>query len=365
MKVTHIEIFRYSIKMVPFAIATGTMTHAQNTFIRVHTDAGFYGVGECSAFPMIVGETQDTCLLIGRDFAQLWKGKNPLDIENRLQELDHYIAGNSTIKSAFDMALYDIAAKNANQPLYMFLGGEVRSITTDITIGLNNPEKMAEEAYYFVNKKAETLKVKLGKNPQDDILRIAAIRDKIGSEIPIRIDANQGWSFDGAKTALKGLEKHNIQFCEQPMRSHNDYLLPQLRKETSIRIMADESCYNHHDAERLIRNEACDDINIKFAKSGGIHEALKIYQVASENNIPCMIGGMLESRLALSANVHFAYACKNIAYYDLDTCLVGHLEDPIVNGITYSNFDISISDLPGIGADLEDNFLSNCEMWRI
>ena len=78
-----------------------------------------------------------------------------------------------------------------------------------------------------------------------------------------------------------------------------------------------------------------------------------------------MIGGMLESRLALSANVHFAYACPGIEFYDLDTCLVGHLEDPVINGIQYHDFDISIPDLHGIGADVSDDFLSNCEMWRV
>lgn len=365
MKITQIDIYRYSIKMEPFAIATGTMTHAQNTFIRVHTDAGFYGVGECSAFPMIVGETQDTNLLVARDFAQLWKGKDPLDLDARLQELDDYIAGNTTIKSAFDMALYDIVAKNAKVPLYKWLGGEKREITTDITIGLKSANEMAEEALAFVQKKATILKVKLGKIPEEDIERIRKIRERIGLPIPIRIDANQGWGFEEASLVLKSLEEFNIQYCEQPMRVYNDYRVPELRKRTSIPIMADESCYNHHDAERLIRDEACDYINIKLAKSGGIHEALKIYKTAFQHRIPCMIGGMLESRLALSANVHFAYSCRGLSFYDLDTCLVGHLEDPVMNGMVYNDFEISIPDLPGIGADIDENFLSNCEVWRI
>ncbi len=365
MKIKHIEIYRYSIKMVPFTIATGTMTHAQNTFIRIFTDSDIVGVGECSAFPMIVGETQDTCLLLAKDFAQLWKGKNPLDITNRLKQLDDYIAGNATIKSAFDMALYDISAKNANLPLYKFLGGQIRPITTDITIGMNSAEQMATEAYNFVKNKASILKVKLGKVPEEDIERIYKIRDKIGQDIPIRIDANQGWDYESARYVLKKLNDSNIQYCEQPLRSYQDHLVSALRKESSIPIMADESCYTHFDAERLIRDEACDFINIKFAKSGGIHEGLKIHEVASKNNIPCMIGGMLESRLALSANVHFAYACPGIEFYDLDTCLVGHLEDPVINGIQYHDFDISIPDLHGIGADVSDDFLSNCEMWRV
>jgi len=146
--------------MVPFTIATGTMTHAQNVFIRVHTDAGFYGVGECSAFPMIVGETQATCLVMARDFAKLWIGRDALDIEARLQQLNDFAAGNTTIKSAFDMALYDIAAKNAGLPLYKFLGGKRRLVETDITIGIAEPEAMADKALEFQVLGANILKVK-------------------------------------------------------------------------------------------------------------------------------------------------------------------------------------------------------------
>ena len=122
MQITHTDIFRFSIPMVPFAIATGTMNFAQNVFIRIHTDSGIYGVGECSAFPMIVGETQETCLAMAKDFAAIWKGKDPLQIEERLADLHNFTAGNTTIKSAFDMALYDIAAKKADQPLYKYPG---------------------------------------------------------------------------------------------------------------------------------------------------------------------------------------------------------------------------------------------------
>jgi len=365
MQITHIDIYRFSIKMEPFAIATGTMYHAQNTFIRVHTDTGLYGVGECSAFPMIVGETQDTCLVLAKEFSKIWKGKNPLDISHRLQELDDFIAGNTTIKSAFDLALHDIASKHANMPLFEFLGGKKRPITTDITVGIGSSEEMAEKALNFVNNGARVLKIKLGKQAEDDIERIACIREKIGLSIPLRIDANQGWSFNDAATVLKGIEHQHIQFCEQPMRAYNDYMVPQLKQVSSIPIMADESCYNHYDAERLIREQACDLINIKFAKSGGIQEALQIHATAAEHHIACMIGGMLESRVALTAKIHFAYACPNVKFFDLDTCMIGHLEDPVINGVHFEGYDIDLPDLPGIGADVDETFLQKCEKWRV
>ena len=124
MKIIATHIYQFKIPMIPFTIATGTMHFAQNILINITTDEGIIGYGECSAFPMIVGETQQSCYLLAKDFASYWKGKNPLAISERLNELDLIIAGNYTAKSAFDMALYDIAAKAANQPLYAYLGGQ-------------------------------------------------------------------------------------------------------------------------------------------------------------------------------------------------------------------------------------------------
>lgn len=365
MVIKEVEIYRLSIPMEPFVIATGTMNFAQNTFIRIYTDTGLYGVGECSAFPMIVGETQNTCISVAQDFAKILKGKDPLAISDRLADLDLYIAGNTTIKSAFDIALHDLAAKHANVPLYKYLGGNRRDILTDITVGISSPEEMAVKALAFKNDGASILKIKLGKQPQEDIARIATIRDAVGSDMPIRIDANQGWNFEQAVEALTGLEPYQIQFCEQPMRTYNDYLLPDLRTQTAIPIMADESVYSPHDAERLCINNACDYINIKFSKSSGIQEALKIQTTAAKYNISCMIGGMLESRLALAAKVHFAYAASNVIFFDLDTCKIGHLEDPVMGGVHFDGYQLTISDDIGIGADIQQDFLNGCEKWVI
>lgn len=361
MKFTAFEIYKYSIPMQPFTIATGTMDFAQNLFVRAHTDTGLVGVGECSAFPMIVGETQNTCYELAKDFASLWKNKDALDIEARLAELDLYIAKNYTVKSAFDMLLYDLAAKNANQPLYRFLGGEKRKIETDITIGIAAPEAMAESAVQFKNQDFKIIKVKLGKEPAADVERIKQIRNAIGPKTKIRIDANQGWTFDDAVFTLQNLAPYQIEFCEQPMRTYNDELLPKLCQLSPIAIMADESVYTHHDAGRIIRNKAAKYINIKFAKSGGINEAIKINRVAEQNNMRCMQGGMLESRLALTANVHFAMAFKNICFFDLDTCLLGHLVDPVIGGCRYNGMQLELDDTIGIGADVDQEYLNGLE----
>ena len=365
MKITHTDIYRFSIPMEPFVIATGTMDFAQNVFIRVYTDTKHFGVGECSAFPMIVGETQETCLAMAKDFAKVWKGKNPLDIADRMQDLHNYTAHNSTIKSAFDMALYDLAAKTEGKPLYKFLNGIKREIETDMTIGIGTAEEMRQLAAKYQKQGATILKIKLGKKAKDDLERIRKIRETVGDKMTLRIDANQGWNFNEAVECLTGMKNLNIEFCEQPMRTWYDDYLSELRKQSPIRIMADESCYDHHDARKLINSKSCDYINIKLAKSGGIHEGLKIHETANEAGMPCMIGSMLESRIALSANLHFAYACQNVKFFDLDTCLLGHLADPVTGGVTYKGYFLDIPETPGIGADADERFLRNCEKWRI
>lgn len=347
--------------MVPFTIATGTMHFAQNIFIRVHTDEGLTGVGECSAFPMIVGETQNTCFEMAKDFAALWKGKTPRELEARMDELNAFAAFNSTIKSAFDMALFDLAAKEAQKPLFEFLGGKKKVLETDLTIGINSPDQMAAQASDFKQRGVRIIKIKLGRNAKEDVERVRKIREAVGPDLSLRLDANQGWSFEEAKYALKEMEKFNIEFCEQPMRRWEDGKLPELKKISSIPLMADESAFDHHDAARLIATDSCSYVNIKFAKSGGILEARKINQVCEQNNIACMMGGMLESRLALSAFAHFAMAHDNIKFYDMDTCMLGHKSDPVTAGVQYNGFFLEISDAPGIGADIDEDFLKNCE----
>jgi L-alanine-DL-glutamate epimerase-like enolase superfamily enzyme len=181
----------------------------------------------------------------------------------------------------------------------------------------------------------------------------------------IRVDANQGWSFDEAVFALHALGKYDIEFCEQPMRTWFDDKLPELMKRSPVKIMADESVYNHHDARKQIESGSCHYINIKMAKSGGIFEARQIHDLAARHGIACMMGGMLESRIALSAKLHFAYSSPNIQFYDMDTCMLGHLADPCVGGVTYDGYKLNIDDTPGVGADADESFLANCERFTL
>ncbi|WP_091398428.1 mandelate racemase/muconate lactonizing enzyme family protein [Arachidicoccus rhizosphaerae] len=368
MKITHTEIYGFSISMVPFAIATGTMDYAQNVLIRIYTDEGLIGTGECSAFPMIVGETQGTCLAVGRDLAAIIKDKDPLQIQQHLEDFDRYIAGNTTIKSAFDMALVDIAAQADNKPLFAYLGGQLKPITTDITVGIGTAEQMASQALTFKENKAQIIKVKVGKDPKEDIRRIELIRAAIGPDIQIQLDANQGWSLQAAKTALGGMQALglDIAFCEQPLPSYLDHEILALKAEVGIPIMADESCYHLRDVEKCHR-AGFDYINIKLAKSGGITRGLEIASAAAAYAIPCMMGGMLESRVALTAMTHMVMASGNIRFFDMDTCLLGHLEDPVTRGVHIQDYRLSLPEplLPGIGIQTDAAFLEKCDRWVV
>jgi L-alanine-DL-glutamate epimerase-like enolase superfamily enzyme len=360
MKITHTELFKLTIKMEPFVIATEVSYFTQNVFIRIHTDEGITGMGECSAFPMLVGETQETCFVVGQDLARIAKGKDPLAIEERLREFDGYIAYNTTIKSAFDMALLDIAAKAANLPLYKYLGGHRKPLQTDLTIGIDSPKAMAETARRFVADGVKIIKVKLGKNGTEDVERIRLIREAVGPSIQLRIDANQGWDPETASRTLQALGTYAIQYCEQPMSYKYDHLLPALRNASPIPIMADESVNDHTDAIRLIEAGAVDFLNIKLAKSGGILEAKRIADEAGKRGVACQLGGMVESRLGLTAKAHFAMAHDAIQFYDLDTCLLGQLEDPVIGGARYENYFVVVPDESGIAADIDPAFLSTC-----
>jgi L-alanine-DL-glutamate epimerase-like enolase superfamily enzyme len=102
-----------------------------------------------------------------------------------------------------------------------------------------------------------------------------------------------------------------------------------------------------------------------MAKSGGIFEAKKIHDLAATHGIACMMGGMLESRIALSSKLHFVYASPNIKFYDMDTCMLGHKEDPCVGGVTYKGYSLDIADTVGIGADADDKYLEKCEKFVV
>jgi L-alanine-DL-glutamate epimerase-like enolase superfamily enzyme len=363
MRITKISLYKLCIPLKePFITSLGQDDDARNVVVKIETDQGLTGFGECSPYMPINGESQETCYDVGHYFAKGLLGKDPLNIPACLQVMDAIIYANNSIKSAFDIALYDIAAQHAGQPLWQFIGGtKGKTIITDYTVSIGEPQKMAADAVHILSQGYPAIKVKLGKNGKKDVERMKAIREAVGKEIPLRIDANQGWELEEAIETLNALAPLDIQHCEEPIARWNYLQLPKVREKSPIPIMADESCGDDHDAARLIAIKASQYFNIKLGKSGGIYRGLKMVKLAEEAGIHLQVGAMIESRLAMTAFAHFALSSPSIVHFDFDTALM-FKEDPVSGGIVYEkNGVVTVPDTPGLGATIDSTWLAKME----
>jgi L-Ala-D/L-Glu epimerase len=359
LAIARIELYASPIPLKePFVISLGPLDHAENVVVVLHTREGLVGFGECSPFLTINGESMASAMVVGELLAKALKGKDALDTEGCSAWMDRIIYGNSSIKSAFDMALHDLAAQHAGLPLYAFLGGKKNKVLqTDYTISLGPLEKMMSDAQRIKDRGFRFIKVKLGGKKEEDIERVKAIRQQVGDEIPIRIDANQGWYPQDAIEILNAIAPCSIQHCEEPIPRWLFMELPAIRQQSPISIMADESCCDHHDAKRLIDLHACDALNIKLGKSSGFIKALKIVRLAEQANLNIQIGGFLESRLAFTASAHLALCSDHIVHYDFDTPLMFQ-EDPVLGGLRYLDHGIvELDDTAGLGARMDEGYL--------
>lgn len=362
-KIKDISIYKLSIRLKkPFVISLGPITHAENIIVKITTDKGLVGFGECSPFMTINGENQDTAFIVGQLLAKKLQGKIVNEAQKNLDAMNEVIYGNSSIKSAFDIAMLDASAQEAGLPLYKYLGGKKnKKIITDYTVSLGSAEQMAKDALLIKEKGYKVIKVKLGTTFKEDVNRIRAIRDVVGKKIDLRIDANQGWDVQTAINVLNALEKYNIQYCEEPIARWDYMSLKKVKNKSRIPVMADESCCDHHDAERLIGLKCCDMFNLKLGKSSGITNALKIIRLADKAGIDMQVGGFMESKIGMTANAHLALTSKNIRYYDFDTPLM-FAEDPVTDGIEYKeNGLIEVPETPGLGASISEERLNKLE----
>jgi L-alanine-DL-glutamate epimerase-like enolase superfamily enzyme len=362
MRIIQIDLYRAPMPMkVPFKIAIGVTTTSQSLFVRVHTDTGLVGVGEGNIFTPVVGETPDSVWAIAPVLAQALLGTDPLDIEGREKQMRKLLPGNTTTRSAFEIALWDLLGKAANLPLFAVLGGRQRAIVTDNTVGIETPEVMAERAGGFKARGFQAIKVKLGTDVPTDLERMRQIRAAVGPDIRVRVDANQGWSRVAAKIALAALPEFNLELVEQPVVKWDIDGLAELRRVSSIPIMADESLFDDHDAIRLVQAGACDYFNIKLAKAGGISTALKINAIGEAAGIPCMVGCMTDAGIAISAAVHLASARENIMFADLDGADMLAI-DPVLGGFDYGTCgELTPGTAPGIGVELEPAYLKSLQ----
>ncbi len=351
MKITDINSQLVTIPLITtFKTALRSVDRIENILVTVLTDSGQVGFGSAAPAAVITGETVSSIVGGIEHIRDNIVGMEIDNSEKIFQRLNSCIIGCMSAKAAVDMAIYDLLAKSLGIPLYRLLGGLTHDVETDITVSLDTVEKMIVESREKLNRGFNILKIKVGGDPERDIHRLQSIHEAVGSEIKIRIDANQGWSDKEAVLVGKELERRgiNIELMEQPVAARDFDGLRYVRDNVTFPVYADESIFSPEDALELIGMRAVDGLNIKLMKCGGIYNALKIASIAETAGIPCMIGSMMECHISVSAAAHLAVSRAVIGRYDLDAPLFCSM-NPATGGISYQGSRVCFSDSPGLG----------------
>ena len=327
MTITRIDVHSVTLHFARSLTTTyGTSFETENFILKVFTSDDLIGLGEAS--PSAVTRESVKSITSSLDkLAPTLRNADELEIDVVLQKMDQEISGNPSAKAAIDIALHDILGQRTKKPLFELFGG-FREITTDITISSREPTVLSQDALNAVNNGFRALKIKAGFSQEEDLERIKAVRDRVGPNVALRVDANQGWKVDQTIKLLGRLEAFDLEFIEQPVKAHDFKGLRKIREHSTTPIMADESVCSPRDALEITKKEAVDSINIKLMKSGGLLRANEIVKIAEQCKVSCMIGCMCESNIGISAAVHLASALTNIKYADLDSDIL--LKDKLV-----------------------------------
>ncbi|HMB59026.1 MAG TPA: dipeptide epimerase [Xanthomonadales bacterium] len=369
MKISRVDVFKLNIELtVPAVVPIGILDAATNVIIRLETDTGLKGWGEASPFAPITGDTQESNFLKARPMGELLLGKDPLPTAQRMDELTSLTRGEPSLRSAFDMALYDLLGQATGLPLFRLLGGERRTLITDRTIGLKvSVEETVRAVQEILDLGFTEVKLKVGRPHLEDVEHVKAVRQLAGPDLVIRIDSNQGWDYPTALASLRAMSGLNIQYSEQPLPAADYEGLRRLKKNSTIPICADESLFTARDALKLVCDDGVDYLNIKLGKSGGIGMALEIEAIARAAGRKCMLGCFAETRLGLTAAAHLACARQNIAFLDLDSAYM-LCSDPVLGGLHYSEVTaglIHLTDDPGLGATIAEDQLRKGEHYTL
>ena len=352
MKITELRLGRISVPLrTPFKTALRTVSSVEDVIVEIHTDDGRIGYGEAPPTGPITGDT--TLAIIGAIQDHIAKsiiGMDVDDFEDVLQKVQKSIVGNTSAKAAVDMALWDLYGQKYGIPVYKLMGGARKNIVTDITISVNDPETMVRDSLIALDRGYDCLKMKVGINPELDVARLKAVRQAVGNDVTIRIDANQAWNAKQAVKILNSMQEQGLQIelVEQPVPAHDLEGMKYVTDRSYVPVLADESLYSPADAATILRMGAADLLNIKLMKCGGLYNALKICTMAEVYGVECMIGCMLEAKISVNAAVHLACAKKVITKVDLDGPVLCS-EDPILGGSVFNEKNITVSDDPGLG----------------
>ncbi|KDP35185.1 hypothetical protein JCGZ_10719 [Jatropha curcas] len=327
--------------IAPFTIASSRLDKVENVAIRIELSNGCVGWGEAPILPFVTAEDQSIAMAKAEEACAFLRSSSPMTLGSLLQKIGGILPGHdfASVRAGIEMALIDAAANSTSIPLWRLFGGVSDSITTDITIPIVSSLEAAELASNYRKQGFKTLKLKVGKNLRADIEVLQAIR-LAHPDCFFILDANEGYK---AKEAIEVLERlHEMQVTpilfEQPV--HRDdweglgHVTNIAKTKYGVSVAADESCRGLADVKKIIEGSLADVINIKLAKVGVVG-ALEIIEVARASGLDLMIGGMVETRLAMGFAGHLAAGLGCFKFIDLDTPLL-LAEDPVLGGYEVS-----------------------------
>ena len=331
-------------------------------FVRVETDDGHTGVGEAPADVGFFGQTVEAITVAINDYlGPLLVGRDPTDIAGLMERIN--FRENSSAKSGIDTALHDLVARARGVSVCELLGGRRRDrIPVAVEIAGGSPDDMANACVRHLADNVRAFKPKIGGVPAEDVSRLRAIRAAVGPDVSLRADANRGYSPDEAIELCRLCEKHDVrlELLEQPVDAHDLPGMAKVRAAVSIPIEADESCFGPHDAEAVIRAGAADVLNIKVAKAGGFHNAMRIAKLAEEAGLKCVLGTAFGTGIAIAGKLHLAAAIGDFSGAVEFTEL--RLHGPMLRGDADRDLSLPLDADgclpvprgPGLGVELDD-----------
>lgn len=368
MKISRIETVPIRVPIKPeLAIKSGRGgSHSVSPFllVKIHADDGLMGLGEVSCTPRWSGEDQVTAAhFIETYFAPLLVGEllsDIADIDRLTTKYEFPVAGNHFTKAGVEMALWDLLGKSLDKPVYELLGGKVRDfVPIKWSVSGSEPEKAVAIARGAIARGFTAMKVKVGLGPDADVARVRAVREAIGDNIKLGVDANGGWptSSIAVATVRRICEVAKIAFAEQPVPAGDHEEMAAVRRQVDVPVIADESLYTLADARALVRAKACDVFSIYIGKAGGIGPAKSIADFAVAEGIACTIGSNLELGIGSAAMLHLVCSHRGITS-DLYPCdIIGPLfyEDDILQVPLSLAFGRAVPpNRPGLGVDLDE-----------
>lgn len=327
----------------PFAIAKGAPALAANVLVRLELSGGAVGLGEAAPFTAVSGETQKSSLAAIEWVTEWLIGQDVRALQPVATRLATELAGEPAARCALEMAMLDALGRHQRQPLWSFFGGSGAELDTDMTITAGDAEQASSAALAILARGITTIKVKVGaRSPAEDAERLLAVH-RAAPGARLLADANGGYTPGEAGAFLADLAKRGValELFEQPVLPEAWLEFVRSTPRSGVLLCADESVKSAMQLVHLVREGALDVVNIKPMKSG-VLESIAIWHVARASGIKVMIGGMLESILAMSFSASLAAGLGEFCYVDLDTPMF-MTEHPFAGGFTQNGARLSVA----------------------